>query len=549
MLISKPHLILTCFVLLLTSNLSLQAQTKKELKIKKKYINFPIQESVDRQLVNFYLDGNKLTYNNIRIANDKVDYWVFMDVSRYKGQKMAFEFPANVKGIEQIYQADTIAGASNMYQERLRPQAHFSSRRGWINDPNGLVYYDGEYHLFYQHNPYERNWVNMHWGHAISTDLVHWQELPDVLSPDSLGTMFSGTAVVDYKNTSGFKSGKEDVIVAAYTTDSRDNEVQCIAYSNDRGRTFQKYEGNPVIDTKEKWGTKNLRDPKIFRHEASGKWVMVLFEKTGMSFFNSNNLKDWTFQSHILGFWECPEFFELPVDGDQNQKKWVLYGASGTYILGSFDGKTFTPETDKLRYFRGSMYAAQTFNNIPEQDGRRIQIGWGQIQEPDMPFNSMMMFPTVFTLRTTREGVRLFSEPIAEIEKLHEKAYTWKNLTREEANEKLKEPTGDVFHIRMKVKLLDGIDFRLKYNGNTILHYDMNGNNLNGQFYGGDHIENLTFYYDIIVDRTSVEIFADHGKFSIISQLPEARNNNGFEFENAIEVQQLEVYELKSIWK
>ncbi len=392
----------------------------------------------------------------------------------------------------------------------------------------------------------------MHWGHAISTDMVHWNELADALHPDGIGTMFSGTAVVDYKNTSGFKSGKEDVIIAAYTADSPDNEVQCIAYSNDKGRTFTKYEGNPVIDTKAKWGTKNLRDPKLFWHKTSGKWIMVLFEKTGMSFYNSDNLKDWAFQSHILGFWECPEFFELPVDGNTRNTKWVLYGASGTYMLGSFDGKKFIPETDKLRYFSGNMYAAQTFNNIPKKDGRRIQIGWGNIDLKGMPFNSQMMFPTEFTLRTTREGIRLFSEPVKEIDLLHKKTYTWKNLSRNEANEKLKDLSGDLFHIKMKIKLIDGTDFGIDYNGTTLFHYDMNHNRLNGQFYGGDHIDNMTFYYEILVDRTSVEVFADHGKFSIISPLEKSKSNQGLEFKNywgQIEIEELNVSELNSIWE
>ncbi|MGQ8335192.1 GH32 C-terminal domain-containing protein [Sunxiuqinia sp. A32] len=525
---------------------------KREITISKKYLNFPVEHAQERQRMAMILPGTDDRSFVIRLSDGDPDYWVFSDVSAFIGKTIEIEYPKASEGLANIYQSDEINGADSLYKESKRPQFHFSPRRGWNNDPNGMVYNKGEYHLYYQHNPYERNWENMHWGHAVSKDMIHWEELPDALYPDSIGTMFSGTATVDFENTSGFKTGDEDVIVAAYTADSPGNEVQCIAYSNDRGRTFQKYSGNPVIDTKEKWGTKNLRDPKIFWHAESGKWVMVLFEKTGMSFFNSDNLKDWDFQSHTGGFWECPELFELPVDGDKENTRWVLYGASGTYILGSFDGKVFTPETDKLRYFRGKMYAGQTFNNIPKEDGRRIQIGWGQIEQPGMPFSRMMMFPNEFTLRTTKEGVRLFSEPIAEIEHLHEKSYKWENLTREEANEKLKNLEGDVFRIKMKVKLLDGTDFSLKYNGNSILHYDMNWNNLNGEFYGGDQIENLTFYYEILVDRTSVEIFADHGKFSLVAQLQEAKNKNGFEFDKnwaTIKIEELEINELKSIWE
>ncbi len=540
-------------ILLMMAFSSMFAQgVKKELAITKKYLNLPVEHAQERERMNLKLPDTDDRSFVIRLSDGNPDYWVFSDVSAFIGKTIEIEYPKKVKGWDQIYQSDEINGADSLYQETNRPQFHFSSRRGWINDPNGMLYYDGEYHLFYQHNPFERNWENMHWGHAVSKDMVHWNELPDALHPDEIGTVFSGTAVVDYKNTSGFKSGKENVIVVAYTADSRDNEVQCIAYSNDKGRTFEKYKGNPVIDSKAKWGTKNLRDPKLFWHEASHKWVMVLFEKTGMSFYNSDNLKDWTFQSHILGFWECPEFFELPVDGNSKNTKWVLYGASGTYMLGSFDGKKFTPETDKLRYFSGNMYAAQTFNNIPEKDGRRIQIGWGNIDLKEMPFNSQMMFPTEFTLRTTIEGIRLFSEPIKEIDKLHKKTYTWENLSREEANEKLKDLSGDLFHIKMKIKLIDGTDLGMNYNGNTLFHYDINHNRLNGQFYGGDHIDNMTFYYEILLDRTSVEIFADHGKFSIISPKEKPKSNQGLEFKNywgQIEIEELTVSKLNSIWE
>ena len=538
------------FILVMAITTLFAQGVKKELTITKRYLNYPVEHAQERQRMTMKLPGTEDRSFLIRLSDGNPDYWVFSDVSAFIGETIEIEFPNAVKGWDKIYQSDIISGADSLYNEINRPQFHYTARRGWKNDPNGLVYHDGEYHLFYQHNPYERNWENMHWGHAVSKDLIHWKELPDALYPDTIGTMFSGSAVVDYDNTSGFKTGKEDVIVAAYTADSPDKEVQCIAYSNDRGRTFKKYSGNPVIDTKAKWGTKNLRDPKIFWHAESGKWVMVLFEKTGMSFYNSDNLKDWIFQSHILGFWECPELFELAVDGDPENKKWILYGATGTYLLGEFNGKEFIPETDKLRYYRGKMYAAQTFNNIPEKNGRRIQIGWGQIDQTGMPFNGMMMFPTELTLRTTREGVRLYSEPIAEIEQLHKNSYSWENLTREEANEKFKELSGDIFHIKLKVKLQDGTDFGLKYNGNSILHYDMNWNNLNGEFYGGDQIENLSFYYEILVDKTSLEVFADHGKFTLIQQLEKAKNKNGFEFDGwgAIQIEKLEVNELNSIW-
>lgn len=189
-------------------------------------------------------------------------------------------------------------------------------------------------------------------------------------------------------------------------------QTQCIAFSLDNGQTFVKYDGNPVIDSNEKWQTHDTRDPRLFWYEPSKHWVMVLCEREGHSIYTSTDLKDWVYRSHVRGFWECPDLFELPVDGDSSKTMWVLYGASGTYMLGDFDGCTFTPRAGKYRYTAGTVYAAQTYNDIP--DGRRIQIGWGRLTIPDMPFNGQMLLPTELTLRTTRDGVRLFSEPARE---------------------------------------------------------------------------------------------------------------------------------------
>lgn len=544
--------LINVFILLLTFSTLFAQETKRKIRITKKYLNIPVQASQERQLMNFETGGEKVREFVIRVSKDQPDYWVFSDVSDFIGETLIITYPEKTAGIKEIYQSDQIAGVDSLYKETNRPQFHFTSKRGWNNDPNGLVYYDGEYHLFYQHNPYEIYWENMHWGHAVSKDLLHWEELPDALYPDELGTMFSGSAVVDFNNTSGFQKGEEKPIIAAYTADSPDNQVQCIAYSNDRGRTFTKYGGNPVIDSKVKWNSRHLRDPKIFWHEDSKKWIMVLFEKVGHSIYNSDDLKNWTYQSHIGGYWECPELFQLPVDGNKYNKKWVIYGASGTYMIGEFDGQKFIPETDKLNYFAGKMYAAQTYNNIPESDGRRIQIGWGQIFHPGMSYNQMMTFPTELTLRSTRSGIRLFSEPIREIGNLHIKSYNWSDMTVDEANEKLKSVKGDLFHIKMIVEVLEEIYFRFMMNGNSIAKYDFNRNNLNETFYCGDHIENMTISLELLIDRTSVEIFADDGRFTIIEQLPEPKNNNGFEFEigrrSEIKIHSLEVHELKTIW-
>ena len=305
------------------------------IEITDNYLHIPVSHSCDRVRISLSADGMEAMPVNVRIAAGAPDYWVFKDVSALKGKILTITYPDGLKGIDSICQASVIPDADIIYKETNRPQYHFTTRRGWINDPNGLIYLDGEYHLFYQHNPYERDWENMHWGHAVSPDLLHWTELPTALHPDSIGTMFSGSAVMDYGNDSGFGTTDTPAMVVAYTAETGERQVQCIAYSLDHGRTFTKYAANPVIDSKEKWNSRDTRDPKLLRY--GDHWVMVLNERDGHSFYTSTNLRDWTYKSHIAGFWECPDLFELPVDGDPANTMWVLYGASGTYMLGDFD--------------------------------------------------------------------------------------------------------------------------------------------------------------------------------------------------------------------
>ena len=521
------------------------------LKITKKYLNLPVSHQKERAVMTLAVDGKPVRSFDIRLASAEPDYWVFCDVSSFKGKQIKISYRGDAAGMDKIYQADEIAGQDSLYKETNRPQIHYTQRRGWNNDPNGLIYYEGEYHLFYQHNPYERDWGNMHWGHAVSKDLIHWEELPIALFPDEHGTMFSGSAVIDYKNTAGFNKGNIPAMVAVYTADSPEKQVQCIAYSLDKGRTWTKYDGNPVVDSKAKWNSHDTRDPKVFWYEPTGKWVMVLNERDGHSIYNSDDLKHWTFESHITGFWECPELFELPVDGVTGNKKWVMYGASGTYMIGSFDGRTFVPESGKHYYSTGTIYAAQTFTNIPSGDGRRIQIGWGRISHPGMPFNGTMLLPTVLSLRTTKDGIRLFSEPIKELEALQIAKGQWKDLSAEKAGELLQlyNHTGSL-RIRTTLSLSHATNAGLSLYGQNLLDYDMNFNKVNGVFYSPEDMTSMEISVDIILDRTSVEVFVDGGAYSYsMERRADPSNKDGFRFwGNNIQVKNLEVYELQSIW-
>lgn len=518
--------------------------------ISKHYLNLPVSLETNRAKMNFEVDGKPDLSFVIRLASSKPDYWVFYDVSPYKGKVLKISYEGNPDGLGKIYQDDIITGQDSMYRENNRPQIHFTTRRGWNNDPNGLVYYDGEYHLFYQHNPFERLWENMSWGHAVSRDLIHWEELPVALYPDTLGAIFSGTAVIDYNNTSGFGKNGIPPMIAIYTSHRSDGERQSIAYSLDKGRTFTKYEGNPVLDSKAKWNTIDLRDPKVFWYQPAKSWVMVLFERDGNSIYTSGNLKEWHYESHTPGFWECPQFFELAVDGNKNNKKWVMYGGSGTYLTGKFDGKTFTPEAGKYCYGNGNIYAAQTFDNIPASDGRRIQIGWGTIQQRGMPFNQMMLLPTELTLRTTKDGIRMFNAPVKEIDILQEKEYSWEGLDADKATELL-QPFNHAVALRLKVSIkLASYDAGLNLYGQTLFRYDLGSNQINGFFYSPEDRSSLELNADIILDKNSVEVFVDGGAFSYaLERKPDPKEEHGFRFfGNGVEVKSLKVYPMKSIW-
>ena len=329
------------------------------------------------------------------------------------------------------------SSSGRLYHETLRPQFHFTAKTGWLNDPNGLVYFDGEYHLFYQ---FDTQLVGRDshkiWGHAVSADLVHWHQLADALEPDALGPIWSGSAVVDWNNTSGFGSPGKPAMVAVYTAAggrSPESEgrtfTQCLAYSTDRGRTWTKYAQNPALPHV----VGENRDPKVIWYAPARRWIMALWlDGDQFGLFSSPNLKEWH-QIQTLSLpssSECPDFFPLPLEGT-TEHRWVFTAGNGHYFVGRFDGETFTPETPALTGDAGAnTYAAQTFSDIPAPDGRRIQITWMRDgQYPNMPFNQQMGFPCTLTLHPTPEGPRLFRRPVREIADLYSGAAQKQNVT------------------------------------------------------------------------------------------------------------------------
>jgi fructan beta-fructosidase len=387
----------------------------------------------------------------------------------------------------------------------------------------------------------------MHWGHATSRDLIHWHEQGEALYPDDMGPMFSGSAVVDWNNTSGFGKDRKPPLVLIYTA-AGNPTVQGIAYSLD-GRSFTKYSGNPVI----KQISPGNRDPKVFWHEPTRRWVQVLYvelpgKKHSIHIFNSTNLREWSLASIVEGgidgdkyLFECPDLFELPVDGDTSQKKWVINAANSEYAIGRFDGATFAPEVSRLADVRGiGFYAAQTFSDVP--DGRRIQIGWMQAPSPGMSFNQLQTIASELTLRTTADGVRLHRTPIKELETLRDGPNQADSLVKFR---------GDLIELRADFQpgTAEIVEFQLR---GAKIAYDakkqeivVNGHRAPAPLINGH--QRLT----VFVDRTMLEVFASDGLTYVpVPFIPKSEDQSV-----AVEIQggkadmkSLQVYGLKSSW-
>jgi len=345
---------------------------------------------------------------------------------------------------------ETAISAEGRFSEPHRPHYHFTPPSQWMNDPNGMIYYEGEYHLFYQHYPDSNVWGPMHWGHAVSPDLVHWEHLPIGLYPDSLGYIFSGSAVVDRNNTSGFGTVENPPLIAIFTyhdpegakAGRDDFQFQAIAYSLDRGRNWTKYAGNPVVPNP---GIRDFRDPKVFWHEPSQQWVMIFAARDRVRLYHSPNLKDWTYASEFGaeagshgGVWECPDLFELPVEGTDDSR-WVMLlsinpggpngGSATQYFVGDFDGQAFTLDHSQsprdtlwLDYGRDN-YAGVTWSDIPETDGGRLFIGWMSNWDyatvvPTTAWRSAMTLPRTLSLARIGEHYRVRSRPVQELDRL-----------------------------------------------------------------------------------------------------------------------------------
>lgn len=354
-----------------------------------KYLLLPVQETAGEGKVKLDTGSPADVAMDIRLAVDSVEYYVPFELPQGTEEATVTvgKVPAKAVCWENIQLSDTFNTANTDY---YRPIYHHTPLYGWMNDANGLVYKDGEYHLYFQYNPYGSKWGNMHWGHSVSKDLIHWEHLKPAIARDTLGHIFSGSSIVDHNNSAGY--GK-DAMIAFYTSASDEHgQIQCMAYSNDNGRTYTKYEKNPVLTPFD--GLKDFRDPKVFWYEPAQKWYMIVSADKEMRFYASSNLKDWEYLSGFgKGYgvqpnqFECPDFIQLPVDGDKNNMKWVMivninpgcmFGGSATeYFVGDFDGKEFKcdtkPEVTKWLDYGKDHYATVCFSNTGD---RIIAVPW-----------------------------------------------------------------------------------------------------------------------------------------------------------------------------
>jgi fructan beta-fructosidase len=578
------------FLLLISTGCHSQQENKNpkntsvDFKIETSYLLLPIEEKANevRMIVN-YPGNNKPAYY-LRLAQNKIDYWVKLDVKKYIGKTISLTFDgveSSLLGITNIKQSERFLFE---YNEIFRPQFHFTPEYGWMNDPNGMVYYAGEYHLFYQYNPYGTMWGNMHWGHAVSTDLTSWTYLPTAIAPDSLGDIFSGSAVVDVNNTAGF--GK-DAMIAIYTSNGK-TQQQSIAYSTDKGRTFTKYAHNPELPNP---GITDFRDPKVSWNELSKQWIMTLATKQTISFYGSPDLKNWTKLSEFGnelgahgGVWECPDLFPLTYQG---KTKWILLvsinpggpngGSATQYFIGNFDGKEF--KADALPYplwidYGRDNYAGVTFSNINGNDGRRIFMGWMSNWDyannvPTKNFRSAMTVPRELSIRDNGEHLILVSNPAKEVTNLRGKVSEVANQNINEdktLNDILKKYAGK-FEIELTMRrqnakiwgfgltnsIGDYLNFTFDLEQN-ILKVDRRNCGLKdfNQKFVSEPIAPLVkkdiYKVRLLVDKASAEIFVNNGETVMTNIIFPSQWYNALTFftpNQAWRAEDIKIYEVK----
>ena len=547
-------------------------EQKKEFTVSKKYLIVPIGKGT-RGKLQFSVDNKPVLDLGLSLASgaDKTDWYAFFEIERFKSRKGRVVFDrAPAASFALVTESDTIPGGEKFYKEKLRPQFHFTSKTGWLNDPNGMIYYKGEYHLYYQHNPTGTDWGNMSWGHAVSKDMLRWKEQPKVLFPDAKsGDCFSGAAFIDRNNQLGLKTGEEDVLVAFYL---RTKIGLSYAYSNDRGYTLTDYEGNPVLSHQ----GDRIDTPRPFWYEPTKRWIAPTYDffndEKGkkfrcVGFYSSENLKNWTYGSRVEQpdgkldeLCGCVDFFELPVSGDSKNKKWVMIMIDGSYIVGTFDGHTFytlsgkpasTEDRERSLVVKGSYYATMTWENDPS--GRRVQIAWmNRGSFPGMPFNQQMTAPSELTLHSTKDGLRLRMNPIEELRTLRAKTHERKNVVLKAGANPLSELKGDLFDIEAEFEpsvdseaVFDLRGIRTVYDSKT---QTLSVDNVKAKLEPAGGVIRLR----ILLDRASIEVYGNDGCVYVPLSVNPAETNitlTATAGRGEVKAHYVRVHELKSVWE
>jgi fructan beta-fructosidase len=527
----------------------------QSLAVDQRYLHVPVKSDCPRLVVQLTHQGVLAREFSVELAlSEDADWWAFYDLSPFLGETLELavvdgELPPGAETwLAQAFRLSAdLPAMPDLYHEPLRPQLHFTPRRGWNNDPNGMVYQDGEWHLYYQHNPFGVRWGNMHWGHAVSRDLLHWQELPEALYQRSLQDMaFSGGGLIDVNNTAGFQRGDQLPLVVTFTSTGRG---ECLAYSLDHGRTLVEWEGNPFLPHQG-------RDPKVIFYPATGRWVMIVYEELpdgerGYAFYDSPDLKHWQRQSFLPGWYECPEFFELPLDGDPARRRWVVYGSlweksPSACLTGDFDGRVFTPTGENPTAHCGpNFYAAQIFSNSP--DGRLIMIGWlANAVYPGMPFSQGMSVPLELSLCSTPAGPRLCFYPVRELNNLRAQSSGAGRLSLSAANDLLARADSELLDVELLLSAQE--TFTLDVRGFPV-SYQPEKREIS--FAGRSAVlpEGLeTLELRVLVDRSVTEVFAGRGLAAFSAGTLFTNPAAPLRLEGPAQVERITVHRLKSIW-
>ncbi len=478
--------------------------------LSKKYLTFPVNTQAAPKKICLRENGEWLFDFDCKLDLIAPNFTAYIDVARFAGKTVEMSIDPEMQ--ISFGTADEI-DLPDLFHERLRPQVHFTVPNGWNNDPNGLILYEGMYHLFYQYNPAATDWGNMHWGHAVSPDLVHWEHRDIALFPDEMGTMYSGSAIEDLHNVTGFRCNEHNPLLLFYTAAADRNipsmgkkTCQCLAYSTDGGVTFQKYAKNPVVE----WVAAYNRDPKVVWVEKLGKYLMIFYtEKDQYHLMTSDNLLDWTPYTtlSIEGDWECPDPFRLPY---KDKWYWVILGAYDRYVIGTFTKEGFSPvgKVKQLSYCPQS-YAAQSFSGL--DTGEAIRISWLKPGIPETPVSQQMGFPMQMHLEEHEGELYLAGQPHDNIRLLREISYEIKETV-------LRSPQRfDVCANPVELSL------ELPYPKNTVLTlmlfgFRMTVDTKNNQItFGGVKMplskEQKRISLRLVVDRCTVECYADGGIF------------------------------------